>query len=275
MKCLPANKAFLDTTVLANAVLKPKGEGTVARSALKLFSECLLPQYAVKEFKAGVLRNYIWLHTKAITLDDYADVMHALTKMWARPNLSATSLRAIADFESSIANRLPADYATRYPGETDGRIRKAELEIWLRTLIFRAWRKRRKIATMVRPLACYSEVDIKLSSKGLIDDAPTDCGVDDCCLRSQFQNRLVDIRKMLAVFGELPRKPETGRRKEALDHIQRTPRRQLSEKQCKALGDAVFVLQCPIGATLLTTNIADHLPLGRAIGLEVKRPSDV
>ena len=274
MNSLPGNRAFLDTTVLADAVLKPGGEGIAARSALATFSERLLPQYAIKEFKAGVLRNYIWLHTKAVTLSSYSDVMYALTKMWAKPKLTSTALRAVADFESSISKRMPADYASRFPGESEGKIRKSELETWLRTLIFRAWRKRLKIATAVRRLECYPETEIRLSSNGLIDDEPIKCGVDDCCLRSHFAKRGPDIGKMLDVFDQLPRKAETGKRKVALDHIYRTPRRPLNEKQCKELGDAVFVLQCPADATLLTTNIADHLPLGRAIGVSVKHPSE-
>jgi hypothetical protein len=274
VKFLPSNRAFLDTTILADAVLKPGGEGIAARTALARFSERLLPQYAIKEFKAGVLRNYIWLHTKAVTQNNYADVMHALTKMWAKPRLSSTALRAIADFESSISSRMPKDYGTRFPDESEGKIRKSEMETWLRTLIFRAWRKRLKIATQVRPLECYPLTEIKLLSNGLIDEVSTTCGVDDCCLRSQFEKRGHDIGNMLAVFDELPRKPETGKRKVALDHIYRTPRRPLSERQCRDLGDAVFVLQCPANATLLTTNVADHLPLGRAIGVSVStKPS--
>jgi len=80
---------------------------------------------------------------------------------------------------------------------------------------------------------------------------------------------------MLAAFDKLPRKKETGRRKEALDYLHRTPRRALSENHCKALGDAVFVLQCPQDAILLTTNLQDHGPLADAIGVSALRPTDV
>jgi hypothetical protein len=275
VKYLPNNKAFLDTTVLADALMKPNGEGQVARDSFKKFSECLIPQYAIKEFKAGVLRNYVWLHTKAVLLASYGDVVHSLTKMWAKRNLSATALRAFADFENSISKRMPSDLGSKFPGQTIGQIQKAELETWLRTLIFRSWRKRHKIGTVLRPLDCYFDTDLKLRVDGVIDDKPVRCGVEDCCLRVQLVVRKTDIAKMLAVFDELPTKAETGKRKEALKHLYRTPNRYLTEKQCVSLGDAVFALQCPSEATLLTTNIADHLPLGRALGVVVKKPSEV
>jgi hypothetical protein len=213
-----------------------------------------------KGVQGGALRNHVWLHAKAATLRSYDEIITALTKMWARPNLSATALRAIRDFEHSVANQLPTDFGNRYPGQTRGEIQRAEIEIWLRTLILRAWRKRRRIAIVVRPLACYREVDLVLSN-GVFEDEPLKCGVDDCCLRQTFIGRHDDLAKMLTSFDKLPAKRETGRRKEALKHLHRTPNRPLSEKHCIALGDAVFVMQCPKDAVLLTTNLADHGPL--------------
>lgn len=269
------NRVFLDTTILVDAVLKSGVEGDNARKALAKYKERLLPQYAIKEFKAGALRNYIWLHTKSATLRTYDEIMTALTRMWARPSVSGTAWRAIRDFEHSISSRLPSDYTTRYPGQTLGEIQRAEIELWLRTLILRAWRKRTKIGTIVRPLTCYSEVDIKFTKNGIFEDEPIKCDVQDCCLRAPFVKRSVDIGKLLANFDKLPRKKETGRRKEALDHLHRTPNRPLSEKQCKALGDAVFVLQCPSDATLMTTNVADHGPLADAIGIITLAPASI
>jgi hypothetical protein len=181
----------------------------------------------------------------------------------------------MADFESSIANRLPADLAVRFPGQTEASIRKAELEVWLRTLILRSWRNRHKVAKVFRPLPCYNEAELQIDQNGIIDPSPIKCATDDCCLRKQFAGKNGEIGKMLAVFDQLPKKNETGKRKEALRHLFRTPNRPLSEKQCNALGDAVFVLQCPTDAAIITTNIQDHLPLGEAIGIEVKKPEDV
>lgn len=270
------SKALIETTVLTNALLKPTSEGKVARAAIAKISETQLPLYAIKEFKAGPLRGYVWFYNKVVSSSSWEDAICAIPLIWRHHNKMSTALKALTDFESSISKRMPADLAMQYPGQTEGEIRRAEAAIWLRTLIFRAWRNRRKLTTrVVAPLSCYPETDPELKRNGQIDDTPVVCGVEDCCLRPLFVRDLTKLDELLTACEQCPEKPETQKRRKALRRLYRFPTRDLNESDCRALGDAVFVIQCPKDAVVLTTNIADHHPLAHAIGVSALSPDDM
>jgi hypothetical protein len=272
---LPADKAFVDTTVLTDALLKQGVEGTRARSALKRYSETHLPTYAIKEFKAGPLKNYVWFYNKVITTNRWVDAVRAIRAIGATPrrNLLGTALKALEDFQSSISKSTPAALAARYPNASLGEIQTAEAKIWLKTAIFRAWRRRRKIVTkIICPLSCYPETDIRLNPNGTIENKPFLCNVDDCCMRPDFAKEAGKVQSLLAACNDLPDKPETSKRRQALRQLVRTPKRPLAEKECRALGDAVFAFQCPSDAVILTTNLKDHEPLAKSVGTTAEAP---
>jgi hypothetical protein len=268
----PPTKVLVDTTVLTNALLKPTAEGPIARAALKRYPERSLPQYAIKEFKRGPLRGYVWLHNKVRDCGR-ADAVRAIPKLYRRQNLSSTAIRALADADSSLCKELPQALAERYPGQDLGKVQTAETLTWLKTLIFRAWRRRRALTTKeIGPLSCYLETAPALLSNGLIDDAPLRCGVEDCCLRETFTKDLPALRRLLEACDQLPAKPETDNRRRALKELLRNPKRDLPEKRCIHLGDAVFAVQCPKDAAILTTNVVDHEPLASAMGVTAIAP---
>jgi hypothetical protein len=270
------SKALVETTILTNALLKPTEEGRVARAAIANIPETLLPQYAIKEFKAGPLRGYVWFHNKVVSSSAWGDAVRAIPLIWRQHNKMATALKALTDFESSISKRMPPDLAKQYPNQTVGMILRAEGIIWLKTAIFRAWRKRRQLTTrVVAPLSCYPETDPELKTNGRIDDTPVVCGVDDCCLRPMFIKNLADIDKLISACDMCPPKAETQKRQKTLKHLRRLPDRNLSEAGCRSLGDAVFAIQCPKDAVVLTTNIADHQPLADAMGVSAVDPDAV
>jgi hypothetical protein len=267
------SKALLDTTILTNILLKPQAEGRVARIAVKRFSETLLPQYAIKEFKAGPLRAYIWFHNKIVSCNSWSDAVAAIPLLFMQRNLMNTAMQAMTQFQSSISNRLPSDFAQRYPGQSLGQIMTDEGALWLKTTVFVAWSQRNKIASrVVSSLSCYAERDLKIENSGQIDASPMICGVKDCCLRYQFTSAPMETKKLLDACDHLPLKTETDRRKRVLKDLVRVPDRELAEKSCRALGDAVFALQCPKDAIILTTNIVDHQPLARAVGVDAIAP---
>jgi predicted nucleic acid-binding protein len=176
------DKAFVDTSVLVDALLKQSTQGDVARTALRRYSETQLPVYAIKELKAGALRNYVWFHNKVVTTERWEDAVAAIRRIGATPKryLLSTALEALTDFESSLGKRLLASLAQNYPGASEGEMKRAEARVWLKTTIMRAWRKRRHVTTaVVRDLSCYSETDPTIKSTGVIDDKPVTCGVPD------------------------------------------------------------------------------------------------
>jgi predicted nucleic acid-binding protein len=269
------DKAFVDTSVLVDALLKQTTQGDEARASLKRYSETHLPVYAIKELKAGALRNYVWFHNKIATTNRWEDAVDAIRRVGATPKryLLSTALQALTDFESSLGKRLLEELAQKYPGATESEMKRAEAQIWLKTAIMRAWRRRRKMTTkIVSDLSCYTETDLNLKLNGTIDDHPVRCGVPDCCLRNEFVARPNDVENLVSACSSLPDKSETMKRRSALRQLHRTPKRILSEDQCRALGDAVFAFHCPTDAEILTTNVNDHGPLAEALGKTVATP---
>src|SRR5438876_249787 len=91
-------KAFLDTSVLADVLLKST-KGARAKEALSRFAETLLPVYAIKEFKAGPLMYYRWMHNKLVVTGSFADSLAALHALSTTPkrNFRLTALEAVAE----------------------------------------------------------------------------------------------------------------------------------------------------------------------------------
>src|ERR1700729_967557 len=91
-------KAFVETTVLADALLKPEA-GKTAREALRKYEVTELPEYALKEFKAGPLKNVVWFHNKLVTTSSFVKAIDALQKMSLSPKryTTATALEALRE----------------------------------------------------------------------------------------------------------------------------------------------------------------------------------
>ncbi len=265
-------KAIVDTTVLTDALLKPDPQGNRARESLKRYSPTLLPTYGIKEFKAGPLHYYVWLHNKAVEASTYADVIDAITgNIGYKRYLPATALKALAHFSSSIAKQTPAHLRTKYPNMTIDHAQLLQLRTWLKQLILRKWRRRRSVIDeVITPLSCYLEQAPKTHNSGQLDDGPLKCRVPDCCLRARYKDRKADLLRLEKACVCM--KKETVRRREALNRLRRHPKSDYEEKNCRALGDAVFVLECPDDAVILTTNVVDYAPLATALGRTVETP---
>lgn len=272
MKCLPT-KAFLDTTILTDALLKQNEQGRCARAAVSRYDNTELPTYAIKEFKAGPLRNYVWFYNKVVSLSSWEDAVATIPSVRRQFNKMSTALQALADFESSISKALPSDFASKHPGCTIGEVKKKEAEVWLKTKIFCAWMQRRHLTTrVVEPLTCYEEQDPIINKHRLIIDKPVQCQIDDCCLRAQFTKKSALTAELFKACDSLPAKPETTKRRQILRQLVRHPERPLDDKDCRNLGDAVFALQCPADAVILTTNLPDHSVLAAAAGVSAEPP---
>jgi hypothetical protein len=143
-------KAIVDTTVVTDALLKTDAQRSRATAALANASETLLPVYAIKEFKRGPLHYYVWYHNKIVEASSWQEATSVIrNNIGRRKNLPSTALQAVGDFLGSIGQQLPADIGLRYPGMTLEKAQLAELQIWLKQRIARAWRKRRKLTTRV------------------------------------------------------------------------------------------------------------------------------
>jgi hypothetical protein len=267
-------KAFLDTTILADVLLKIGPENVRARNSLRMYDELLVSGYAVKEFKRGALRYYIWLHNKIITTGSWGDAVAAIATVHRQRNLSMTASKAAGDFLNSMAEqRAQAGDIAR----TDAEYREMqakEARSWLKTKIIKAWRDQgRKPFIHVEPLSCYAVVPPNETPLGLINNSPIVCTLSNCCLTKQFSENLDATERLERACEEHASKPEMAKRRTVLKDIRRKPKARLEERDCIALGDAVFALQCPPGAVVLTTNLSDHGPLTAALGKSADTPA--
>jgi hypothetical protein len=271
------NKAFLDTTILADILLKPGApSATAAKAALGRFDSTLLPVYAIKEFKAGPLLNFVWFHNKLVSLNSIEKAIGALQTVSRSPHRykTATALEALrASAYSSARTRLDQLCEKYGATATKDCVERDECRLAIKSLVFRAWRRRRSVTSeVVEPLSCYEE-KAPHENRGLLELKPTRCNPrDECSLGNRLRTAIDELQRLKDATDAQDSNPELLRRSRALREVIRKPGRAVSEQVCRHLGDAVFAFLAPADATILTTNLKDHVPLANALGKNVEAP---
>jgi hypothetical protein len=243
------SKAFLDTTVVTDCLLKPGEIEVSTKTALAGYSTTELPVYAIKEFKAGPLKNYIWFHNKLVSTKSFQNAIGALQGMSLTPKryTTATALEALRAAAYLTRNLSGADMVDKYgqPAKWDSFICD-RFRLALRARIELAWRRRRKIASnVVIPLPCYAET-APFEENGLLQFKPIKCDPQpECSLAAALKSRPDLLRKLKSVVDAQPIKPENRRRSQALRELIRNPKRPMTEKMCRDLGDAFFAFFAP------------------------------
>ena len=269
-------KAFVETTVLVDALLKSDDSSRAARQAIRRYDQVELPVYAIKEFRDGPLRNFVWFHNKLVTTRSFANAIGALQRMSLTPRryTTATALEALRDAARKVGSVTAAQMVKEYgPAAKMDAILCDRFRLSLRAAIARAWRKRRSLASeVVCPLACYDEAGpVEVSGQLVLGRLGCD-GETQCSIAAELGKDMGSLREVKAVVDSLPKKRENDRRSKALRHLLRTPKRRLPADMCRHLGDAVFACLAPIDATILTTNIRDIGPLAAALGKRFEAP---
>ena len=261
-------KAYVETTILTNALLKPGTDKQVAAlAAISSFDTSLLPVYAIKEWKAGPLRTYSYVHDKLVVTRSLAETLDAVSSLHPmRAYMKSTSLEAW-----TAATRLLEQSSGTVP--TDELVDRYRLA--LATLIKTSWRKRRKITTeTIQDLNCYTEAEPKIDKKGLFDFNPTKCERDCAChLAEALKSKPELLEKLRAAIPEDSSRTEDKKRRAALKLLLRA-KGNFDRDACRELGDAVFAFFCPNDAVILTTNMRDHKVLAEALGKRAQSPTD-
>lgn len=273
------SKAFVDTTVLFDALIKPGEKGQAAKAALKRYDRTEVPVYAIKELKAGPLTNFVWFHNKLVLTKSFHRALEVLqrTSLGPKKYQVSTALEALQGAALTNRNLTSAELVERYGDKA--RLDAVLCDLWryfIRVAIQKAWKRRRKMTTsVVVPLSCYSEVD-PFEEDGLLKLEPTSCVVNpECCLAAEMKARPNDLRKLVAAIdnGDQPDKRENQRRRKVLKEMARIPKHyRVTNKECRELGDAVLALFAPPDAVILTTNIRDLGPLAEALDKSVEQP---
>ena len=272
------NKAFVDTTILTDILLKPSEKGKIAKNALKTFKESLLPVYAIKEFKAGPLYNFTWMYGKLAVTGSFTNSLEALHRMSMslRRYTTSTAIEALKEaaaltLTGKVTNQSLVDKygAKASPDSTLCDIFKLSIK----TAIYKSWKRRRSVTTeTIQPLSCYKETD-PIEKNGIIELPSMKCKPEkECCLGTELRSKTQDLKKLVKTIKGLPSKRENDKRHKILHEISRKPNQAVSEDYCRGLGDAYFALFCPDDAVILSTNIKDHKPLAESLGKEAAEP---
>lgn len=267
----------MDTSVLADALLEKGDRSQRAQAALRHFTSTLLPVYAIKEFKAGALKNYAWLHNKLAAAGSLKAVLGLLAKMLKfKPNIASSALEAISQYDwSFIANgQLAGQYGQA--GDPD-RAACDALRLQLKVVIHSAWRRRRQVTTdVVCPLGCYTERPLVEENGQLLVD-PCRCEVKGECSMAADLKKAGAHKALETLRAAVPNdgRRESTKRRQVLEQLVKRPGSPLTEERCRDLGDAVFAFYAPSDAAILTTNIRDHAPLAAALGKVAISPDDI
>lgn len=258
-------KAFVDTTILTDVLLKVGDLHDAAIQALSCYDASILPVFAIKEWKRGPLYAFVFLHNKLASTGSFIATNNTLSRMFMRPRQRSTTFEALA----AATWRLPPPATSQ---SADKEIAE-RYRLALKSLIYESWQSRRSITTeTVTDLDCYIETSPRDLSNGEIDIKPRDCvGERECCLADQLRRKkelLLKLRDSIPAAGG---KEDQDRRK-VLRQLAVHPNVRFERKDCRALGDAYFAIFAPDDAEILTTNLKDHCPLAEAIGKKAVSP---
>lgn len=272
----PAGKAYIDTTILTDALIKSGAQRDQALNAISRYAVSELPQYAIKEFKDGPLSYYVWMHNKLETTGSFTAALGSLQKMSMSPrkHLPATAIQALQTAADSLSRYTSQQMVDKYgPTASPDQVQCDEYRLAIKTAIFLGWQQRHSVTTnVVCPLSCYNETD-PYEKRGMIMLENRKCKVDrECCLAPDLKAAPDDLMKLHKATLSQPSREELRRRAKALRQLFRKPKDPLDEKSCRALGDAIFAFFAPDDAVIVTTNDRDHAPLAAALGKRVDKP---
>jgi predicted nucleic acid-binding protein len=267
-------KAFVDTTILVDALLKAGEDCAKAKTALQRFAVTELPVYAIKEFQQGALRHFIWFHNKLQQQKSFIKAIRALQRMSLTPRryTTATAIEALHVAANAGSRADLKDLVEKYGHQANlDRILCDRYRLALRYRISHAWNRRRNLTTrVVGPLACFPELGPKSDRSGLLVMEFSRCRpAPECSLAGALRQNPDALDKLRLAVQRQPQGRENESRSGALKAALRG---ELNERACRQLGDAIFAFFCPKDSTILTTNIRDHLPLAAALGKSVQSP---
>jgi hypothetical protein len=261
--------AYLETTVLADFLLKPKTpKQQKVKEALGRYQNTLLPVYSIKEWKAGPLNYFAYLHDKLVSTKSLANTFQALSVL-PQGYRRSTSMEALAAAAQMVKD---ARFNIVLGGTDEEQADSYRLALY--SLIMRSWAKRRKFATkVVDELTCYTEAAPRVGKTGLFDFDPKQCEDDDeCCLATRLKAEPAILEALRNAIPEKSGRNEYEKRRQALKQLIKHPKERVNRETCRHLGDAIFAFFCPENAVILTTNLRDHEPLAKAVGKKAEKP---
>jgi hypothetical protein len=274
-----SENAFVDTTVLTDALLKEGERKKKAEQSLAAFDRSELPVYAIKEFKAGPLQHYVYLYNKLSKTGSFSKTLEALKKL-PHPyhkRKQSTALEALSAIWEEVGQENLSEITEEASGDPDlDSFVTDRIRLGVKRKILKAWRRRRNLTSdVVNKLPCYQESEPRERRGELhLDDKKCDPS-PECCMAEDFRADDEATSSLMGAIEELPESRENGRRYSVLKALHENANTRINNKECRHLGDAVFAFYCPPGSTILTTNVKDHRALAKALGKGAIKPEEV
>src|SRR5207244_4348276 len=129
-------------------------QGVAATRAIARHQPCFLPWYAIKEFEAGALTNFIYAH-KLLARFSLAEALVHCERLFGR-NKAATARQAIAGAMSAVDGPISRLRVDGVGGPvTYQEVMRRQMRAHLKYGVLRAFRSSRMLpATYVDELAC-------------------------------------------------------------------------------------------------------------------------
>jgi len=267
--------AFVETTALADYLLKRDGSQENARTAFYRFPQQIVAQFAWKEFKRGPLKNFVWAHNKFADTRSFLATFAALQRLSRSPQryLTSTAIQAVHTAFSGMFDNLDELSNGHHAKASPDAIHADVLRLELKRIIFSAWNSRKTLFGGAHHiLTCYPDASIKQASNRIEID-PKDCpkGIE-CCLKAPLAKRKDDLAAIRTALKDSTDRLEVARRGKVIRQIEKHFSSFMSVNDCQAFGDAYFVLFCPTDAVIITTNLRDITPMAAALGIAVEKP---
>lgn len=270
------SKAFIETTILTDYLLKRDGSEARAKDLIDQYDVAVIPQFSWKEFKRGPLNAFVWAHNKLVETKSITQTFAALQRMSRSPKryFTSTAIQSIHTAISSEFSELTGSEIENIYGPVKiDEIIADVFRVELKKVISRSWGARLSLFDGIEGrLSCYPDVELE-ENGGILINKPIDCpSSTECCLKIFLLNNKIKLEIVRKSLDSAPDKKETIDRKAVIRQIEKHPSSIMTNKDCRKFGDAYFVLFCPIDHEILTTNIADIKPMADALGVNFACP---
>ena len=210
-------RAYVETTVLTNVLLKSGTTRDVCAAALRRYDATQTPGYAIKEFSAGPLSYFIWCHNKLKMSGSVPDTMAAIKMLFATPgrNRASTALEALTEAMRHVtADKRFGELADKYGRSAEeAGVFADRHRYWLRGKIQRAWSKRRSVCVVFQEVPCFNENPPNIDDKGLLGPRSWKCSPSpECSLAPALKADLPTLKKLRDATLAQPPKPENQKR---------------------------------------------------------------
>jgi hypothetical protein len=266
---------FLDTTVLVGLSDLAEPTRTTHQNYVDSHQPSTIAFYACRELLAGPVQYICDAHNRLLGSQNHIEAMASLSR------LPAVSGRKKQVPYQVVFDSLREIFGVGKAGTPDDFKREGLQAIMMKAV--QLWRRGNapKSVVRVQDLGCFNGGNISIGKGGELrgpNDTfnclkPERCSAAGYLAEDQIAlDKLIDALHPSQLDDVAKDKNENAQRRKALKEVKSKGPKLFDKRRCRAIGDAYFVVMCPPGSTVATTNLRDFEPLCSALGKKVEKP---